>query len=410
MPEKAEHQQSQYMAAFDEISTHLQEEVDARDFLRLVLRLAVRETVSDQGYLLLRGSGEANYQVIIAQNRQSQLLEGGMDAVAKQLLDGVVKSGQAVIVADAKSDPRLTGSSSEEALSAYMLIPMVSGTKSNGLICLASQTMGHFQDDHRNFVTLLAAISAQVVDRVKLDNIVQRVEDSRHEFISLTTHQLRVPLTSISGYTDILLKGMAGDLNEQQHDFLQIVRRNATRMGVLIDKLGEMNRIESGRRRFDLGPTDVSEVVEAAILDLEDELASKNQELVVDMDPDLPPVLTDSPPVIVVLSALLENASWYSPKDGVLLLQISQGDDHVLFEIIDKGIGIAKSDQEHIFELFYRSDDQSVRELSGWGLSLTHAKKVIEALGGIIAFQSTKDVGSNFYFTLPVAGNKRSKQ
>jgi signal transduction histidine kinase len=392
------------MAALHEVSAYLQNNNNVHGFLKLLLDQAVRHTGADYGYLLLRRSEDTTFQIIIAQDSNGNSRAGDLDLAAQSLLDQAVQTGRSALVVDMTGDERLAQIPADErSATAYLIVPMLLGSRAAGVICLASHTAGHFEEDQRSFVTLLATQAAQVVEGDRQAQIIRRVEEAQSEFISLTSHQLRVPLTAMSGYTDMILSGMVGPLTERQEAFLRTIRRNVDRMSILIDALSEMNRIDSGRRKFNLLAFDLTKIVESAILELELDVAGRHQELVVDVDPSLPFVFADQPAVLAVLEAMIDNASRYSSDEAIISARISLAGEWVRVEIVDEGAGISIEDQSQLFTPFFRSDDPIIRDHIGWGLALAHGKKVIEALGGTIGFESTLGEGSIFFFTIPLA-------
>jgi signal transduction histidine kinase len=393
-----------YMAALHEVSAYLQNNDDVRGSLKLILDLAVRNTGADYGYLLLREADDPTFQVIVAQDKDGNSRAGGLDSGARSLLDRAMKTGHSVIVVDSSAGERFAGLPVEESFAvAYLVVPMLLASRPAGLICLAGNTANQFGEEHQAFVELLSTQAALVVERDRQAQIIHRVEDAQSEFISLTSHQLRVPLTAMSGYTDMILNGMVGPLSERQESFLRIIRRNVDRMRILIDTLGEMNRIDGGRRTFTLRAFDLTVILEGAILALEKDVAGRHQELVVDVDPSLPFIQTDRPAVLSVLTVIIDNASRYSPDEAIISVQVSYSGEMARLEIVDVGAGISIEDQSQLFTPFFRSDDPIIREHIGWGLALAHGKKVIEALGGTIGFNSTLGDGSIFFFTIPLA-------
>ena len=393
-----------YVAALHQVSAYLQNNDDVRGFLELLLDLAIRHTGADYGYLLLPKADDTTFQVIIAQDKDGDSKTGDLDLAARSLLDQAIQTGRCALVVDATSDERLAEIPVDKRLaSAYLIVPMLLGSRPSGLICLASNTLGQFGEDQQSFVSLLSTQAALVVERDRQVQIIRRVEDAQSEFISLTSHQLRVPLTAMSGYTDMILSGMVGPLTERQESFLRTIRRNIDRMSVLIDALSEMNRIDGGRRKFELLAFDLTEILEVAILELEKDVAGRHQELVVDVEPSLPFVLADRSAVLPVLIAMIDNASRYSPDEAIISVQISYVGDLARLEIVDEGVGISIEDQSQLFTPFFRSDDPIIRYHIGWGLALAHSKKVIEALGGTIGFESTLGDGTIFFFTIPLA-------
>jgi len=393
-----------YMAALHEVTAYLQNNDDVRGFLKLLLGLAVRSTGADYGYLLLRKADDTTFQVIVAQDKDGNSRAGDLDSGARTLLDRAMETGHSVIVVDSSAGERFAGSPVEGSFAvAYLVVPMLLDSRPAGLICLAGNTANQFGEDQQAFVELLSTQAALVVERDRQAQIIRRVEDAQSEFISLTSHQLRVPLTAMSGYTDMILSGMVGPLTERQDSFLRTIRRNVDRMSILIDALSEMNRIDGGRRKFTLLAFDLTEVLEAAILALEKDVAGRHQELVVDVDPSLPFIQTDRPAVLSVLTVLIDNASRYSPDEAIISVQVSYSGELARLEIVDVGAGISIEDQSQLFTPFFRSDDPIIREHIGWGLALAHGKKVIEALGGTIGFNSTLGDGSTFFFTIPLS-------
>ncbi len=393
-----------YLAALAEISTILAESGDSHAKLGQLLPAAIKHTGAEFGYLVLVKEAELPYQVISALDSAGRSLEGDMDQVTRSLIEAAAGQTKSIIVADATRDPSFHSLADEKAIAAsYLLAPMLLNNQTRGLIVLAHGQAGQFNESDRRFTSILATMAAQLVANENQVQTIDKIQQDRRHFISLTTHELRVPLTSIGGYADIIINGMTGPITDKQEKFLRTIRRNVDRMSTLIDTLGEMNRIDDGRRRFDVRAIDVGEVAEAAILEMEEELTGRDQELVVDLDLTLPPVLLDRGAVITALTALIKNASHYSADHKLLSLRISSSGELIQMEVIDEGVGISKEDQAEIFSPFFRSDDPVVREYTGWGLSLAHAKKLIEALGGTISFTSTYGKGSNFIITIPVA-------
>ncbi len=397
-----------YAAALQKTSAYLQKNDDVRGFLQLTLELAVQNTGADYGYLFLGKGVDPVLQVNTAQDSKGKTLGLGQsvsaDAAVQVFNDLALETGRSILVNDTISDKRLAGLPASSGIAqAYLIVPMLLAARATGLICLASKTAGHFHEDQRSFIQLLSTQAALVVDRDRQVQITGEAEVGRSEFISLTTHELRVPLTSIAGYTDMILNGMAGDMTGRQETFLRTIRRNVDRMRILIDSLGEMNRIDDDRRKFDLCPVDPAEILETAILALEEDIAGRCQELVIDVQPSLPLVWVDRTAVSAVLIALIDNASRYSPAEANIYVRLSYAGVQARFEVIDPGAGISPQDQSRLFTPFFRSDNPVVREHTGWGLALAHGKKVIEALGGTIGFESTLGQGSIFYFTIPLA-------
>ncbi len=223
------------------------------------------------------------------------------------------------------------------------------------------------------------------------------------KFISVVTHELRLPLTSIKGYADLLLKGLGGALSPQQTQFLEVIRNNVQRMATLLDRLSDMGKLESGRLKVQRLPVTVCEALEQVLLKYRPLCQDKAQTLEMTCPEGLPPAQGDPQRLVQVLEALVDNAYRYTPSGGRITLGARGEGQEVQIWVQDTGIGISPQDQAHLFEPFFRSEDQAVRDEHGWGLSLHVASLLVARMGGRITFQSTLGQGSRFTVHLAVA-------
>ncbi|MEZ4594590.1 MAG: HAMP domain-containing sensor histidine kinase [Chloroflexota bacterium] len=136
--------------------------------------------------------------------------------------------------------------------------------------------------------------AAVAIKNAKLYEAIQDANRAKSEFISLVAHELRVPMTSIKGYTDLMNAGLAGPLSDQQKQFLEVIRRNLTRMSSLISDLSDINHIESGRMKFDLQPLDLREVVADVTDSLRERIENRQQTLHIEIEDELPLVFADT--------------------------------------------------------------------------------------------------------------------
>lgn len=244
-----------------------------------------------------------------------------------------------------------------------------------------------------------------------LDELAEEMRSSlegsrqaRSKFVSVVTHELRVPMTSIKGYADLLRQGAVGPLNDMQLNFVNVIRNNLDRMSTLVSDLSDISRIESGRLKLDSAFISVDGCIEAALGALRPKLEEKGLALDTAIAPDLPRVFTDPNRLLQILNYLLSNAYKYTPRGGQIRVaaQVDEGGDFVRLEVSDTGIGISPQDQASLFTQFFRSEAPAVREEPGWGLSLNIAKNLVEAMGGAIGFTSSLGAGSTFWFTIPI--------
>ena len=236
----------------------------------------------------------------------------------------------------------------------------------------------------------------------KKDIELQEARQARSKFVSVVTHELRIPMTSIKGYTDLLRAGVVGPVNDQQQSFLNIIRNNVERMSSLVSDLSDINHIETGRIKFDLKPVSLSTCVDDVLLTLKTRLEDKKQRLTLEIPSNLTRLYADQNRVIQILSYLIGNAIKYTPGEGQIRICAFQQGDYVRIEIKDTGLGISPEDQAQLFKAFFRSEDAAIRDQPGWGLSLNVAKNLVALMGGQIGAESTLKTGSTFWFTLPI--------
>jgi signal transduction histidine kinase len=240
------------------------------------------------------------------------------------------------------------------------------------------------------------------LDELSLDLVRERGE--RQQFVSHVSHELRVPMTSILGYTDLLRKGIFGPVNEQQLNFLNIIRSNVERMAALVTDLSDLSKLNAGSLTLEFESFGLLDVVDSVARNLQPAFSGKSQSLEIALPADSPQVYADPKRLGQVLTRLLENANRYTAIGGSIRVNIVCNGKTTRLEVKDSGIGISPEDQSRLFEPFFRSDHPAVREGPGWGLSLSVSKRLVEQMGGEIGVASMLGEGSTFWFTVPVIG------
>jgi|GEM_PF-501190 len=229
------------------------------------------------------------------------------------------------------------------------------------------------------------------------------VDRMKSEFISLVSHEMKTPMTSIKGYTDLILMGSVGTVSDMQKSFLNVIKSNTDRLSALVSDLLDLSRIETGRIKLELKYVQLEDLVNDVVASLRTQIESKRQTVTVQVPWGLPDIKVDSHRVVQVLTNLISNANKYTPEDGTITILVEEADsDTLVVRVRDTGIGMAAKDQERLFERFFRADHPGVQTVSGTGLGLVIAKSLVEMHGGTMSVESELGAGSTFTFTLPL--------
>ena len=223
----------------------------------------------------------------------------------------------------------------------------------------------------------------------------------KSDFISIASHQLRTPLSAINMYTRMLKDGMAGPLTNEQMPYVETVLLSVRRMNTLINTLLNISRIEAGGVTLKLGMVQLDDLTREVLAEFIPTAEAKSITLSASLPRSMKPTFTDNLLVKEVCGNLLSNAIKYTPEGGRVMLELSETPKSVLWKITDTGYGIPARDQKNIFLKFFRSSNITKKDVSGTGLGLYLIKHIVDQLGGELWFDSTENVGTTFYFSVP---------
>ncbi|MFA7245260.1 MAG: PAS domain S-box protein [Candidatus Magasanikbacteria bacterium] len=233
----------------------------------------------------------------------------------------------------------------------------------------------------------------------------QSIDKAKTEFVSLASHQLRTPLSTINWYAEMLLDETAGKLTDDQKDYLLEISAGNKRMVDLVNSLLNVSRIELGTFAIDPEKLDIREVFDSVIKELEPNIKEKKMLVKTKYDKKIKKINLDPKLIRMVVQNLLSNAVKYTPEKGKIMVNISNNDQELLISVADNGYGIPKDQQKNIFGKMFRADNVKLKDTTGTGLGLYIVKSIIEqSADGKIWFESKENKGTTFYFTLPLKG------
>jgi signal transduction histidine kinase len=268
-------------------------------------------------------------------------------------------------------------------------------------LVIAIQNSLRFEEIQQFNITLQAKID-EATKKLRHANVrLKELDATKDEFISMASHQLRTPLTTIKGYLSMILDGDVGTVKKEEKELVQHAFDSAQRMVYLIADLLNVSRLQTGKFVIENKPTDLAKVVDGEITQLGEQATTRNIRLAYDKPKEFPALNLDETKIRQVIMNFLDNALYYTPKDGEVTAKLEATQDSVNFTVTDTGVGVPASLQHHLFTKFYRADNARKMRPDGTGLGLYMAKKVIVAQGGAVIFKSTEGKGSTFGFSFP---------
>lgn len=287
---------------------------------------------------------------------------------------------------------------------AYLITPLAHTGQTIGVI-IVSHTQAFSKTDQQ-YLERLAGRAAAAAENARLYEAVESANETKSQFVSIVTHELRIPLTSIKGYADLIRQGIVGEVSDQQMEFLDVIANNVDRMSDLISDLSDISRIERGKIKLELEYIPVQTHIEETFASLRHKIEEKSQQLVTDIPDEPIQIYADASRLVQILTNLISNAWKYTPENGQITVKAYLENNQAYFEIIDTGLGISEEDQNKLFTQFFRSESPEVREQTGWGLGLNVTRRLVELMNGAIGFHSKLAQGSTFWFSLPIEPEK----
>ncbi len=301
----------------------------------------------------------------------------------------------------------------------FVIAPLIAHERVLGSIMLGlDDTIERFDEENLETFMTIAAQVAVAVRNAELFQDALEASRLKSEFLANVSHELRTPLNAIIGYSELLLSGTYGILEDKQEDRLERVFRSGRQLLTLINDILDLSKIEAGKMELDLLELDIGSLIADAASTLQPQLSAKNLAFILAIEDDLPPVYVDPQRMRQILINLLSNAVKFTKEGSIkvqiertvvnvrdypqLTLQVAQkGNVWLHISVQDTGIGISEKDQLLIFDAFTQADGSSIREYEGTGLGLAITQQLITMHNGHIWLESEIGVGSTFHLLIP---------
>ncbi|MCL2280919.1 ATP-binding protein [Candidatus Saccharibacteria bacterium] len=249
-------------------------------------------------------------------------------------------------------------------------------------------------------------ITAATADLRSTNRKLKKLDATKDDFLSIASHQLRTPLTSIKGYISMLLDSDFGHLATEQKKILGEVYTSSERMAFIIDDFLDVSRLQSGKLELQKTPTKLNQILESEITQLK--ITANMRKIAINYNaPDnLSEISSDANKLRQVMMNMIDNAIYYSRGGGKVTVSLYEQRGQIIFTVKDQGIGVPRAEQHKLFTKFYRASNARKARPDGSGVGLYVARKVIIAHGGSLIFESKENVGSTFGFRLPIKLNE----
>ncbi|MDB5165753.1 MAG: Sensor protein resE [Candidatus Saccharibacteria bacterium] len=345
---------------------------------------------------------------------------------AHRLNEYVKKDGQDVIVTELLPDNHAV----HRLLISHrvaVLMPLMRGSTVLGYLALGEQrSSGYTNRD----IKVLKTISDELVIAIQNSLSVQEVRDinvhlqqrintataelrssntqlrhldkTKDEFLSMASHQLRTPLTSVKGYLSMVLEGDAGKVTDTQRRLLGEAFTSSERMVHLIHDFLNVSRLQTGKFMLELHPYDIVKLVDEEVRSLQRAAETRNMKLEFINTIGELMLNIDENKIRQVVMNFIDNALFYSHDESTIKVELNKTEDQIELRVKDTGIGVPKGEQAHLFSKFYRASNARKQRPDGTGVGIFLAKKVVTEHGGDVLFESTEGKGSTFGFTLPI--------
>jgi signal transduction histidine kinase len=231
---------------------------------------------------------------------------------------------------------------------------------------------------------------------------LQKLDEAKDEFVSMASHQLRTPLTSVKGYISMVLEGDVGKITNVQRQLLSEAFTSSERMVHLINDFLNVSRLQTGKFIIEAKPIDLAKVVTQEVDSLQTTANARGLKLQYRAPSSFPILYIDEGKIRQVIMNFIDNAIYYSSEHTAIDVVLTIEDGNAVLLIHDTGIGVPKAEQAHLFTKFFRATNARKQRPDGTGVGLFLAKKVIVAHGGAIVFESAEGEGSTFGFRLPI--------
>lgn len=390
------------LSLLPEIGKDLSARLDITEIVNVVLKRTAETLGALEGHMHLvdaNGNTTERYKICVSPTSDTTD-EIKLD---KSLFHHVIDTHQGLIVKNTKHDTHWKLSETNPTRSA-VIAPLFGRRDLLGLLFLTHEMENYFSLEQLLLLQAIASQAAIAIENVRLyENVTQeqkRLEKVKNEFIATASHDLKNPIMSISGYSDLLSK--AGPLNEQQQNFIGYIQSSARNMLELVQNMLQLTEIDLQQMEVRHENLDAANLLSEVVNEFQMHARKKSQTLELRLSTNAGVIVGNPFQMRQVYRNLIGNAIKYTPVGGEIVVSMLRLEQSLEIEVQDNGYGIPTADLPFIFDRFYRVRSGSTSEIEGNGLGLAIVKSIVEKHEGRISVQSEPGQGSTFKISLPV--------
>ena len=322
----------------------------------------------------------------------------------------VALNRQIVQIEDAANDSTYMRTEAQRRIGfrSMLGVPMLRESEVIGVMMFWRNDVRPFSANEVRLVASFADAAVIAIENVRLFHEIREksrqlevANQHKSEFLANMSHELRTPLNAIIGFSEVLIERMFGELNDKQDDYLKDILNSGRHLLMLINDILDLAKVEAGRMDLELGTFHVATAIDNATTLIRERALRHAITLGVDIDPTLDEIVADERKFKQILLNLLTNAVKFTPDRGRVDVVARQRDGALEIAVCDTGIGIAKEDQDAVFEEFRQVGRDYTNKQEGTGLGLALTRRFVELHGGRIWLESEPGKGSTFTFTIP---------
>lgn len=432
-------------AALQRVTTSINAKMALPQVLEVVIDGLVEAFGANRVAICLQGEQTGELRCPASRGLSAELISAVRERYRESAVGKALATGKHFYSADVPRDQALDAVRPEidrEGILTVLILPFGHGSETAGTLCLYHHDVRRYDEEERRLAqtfadqtaiaianaTLYREIRERAAELDRANSELQILDRMKADFLAMISHELRTPLTAILGYTDLLLRGARGELDQRPISDLTTIRSNGHRLLTLINDLIDFSSLEAGHASLTTRSLQLNRLLSSLLRSFTPLARAHSITLRLELRGELPTVVGDATAVEKILNQLLSNAIKFTPPGGAVIVSAEESvqpaqfraqpieaveragsaeQRRVVVAISDNGIGIAPEQMPRIWDHFYQVDSTSARRFGGTGLGLAIVKRLVELQGGHIWAESAgvSGKGSTFRFTLPITSD-----